>query len=70
MKYIYPEQLYKKIYSEKFSIYGIYFKSIFFNIFNILKKIKDKSIILDFGEGYLKKILIKKNQYMKLLIMI
>lgn len=62
MKYVYPEQLYKKIYSEKFSIYGIYFKSIFFSIFSILNKIKDKKTILDFGcgEGYLKKILIKK----------
>ena len=58
MKYTYPENLYKKIYSKKFSIYGIYFKSIIKTICKILKNINNKSIILDFGcgEGYLKKI--------------
>ena len=62
MKYIYPETLYKKIYSEGFSIYGIYFKKIFIETVKILNNFDEKKTILDFGcgEGFLKKIYNKK----------
>ena len=63
MKYIYPGNLYKKIFSQKFSIYGIYFKRIIKSICKILEGINHKSTVLDFGcgEGYLKKIYYEKN---------
>lgn len=63
MNYSYPEDLYKKIYSDKFSFYGVYFKKIMNTICKILENLNEKSTILDFGcgEGYLKKIYNKNN---------
>lgn len=69
MKYIYPEKLYKKIYSDDFSIYGIYFKAIINSIYHILNSINSKSVILDFGcgDGYLKKIYYKNQTLHKII---
>ena len=69
MKYVYPENLYKKIYSKKFSLYGIYFKKIFTETCKFLNKIEKKSVILDFGcgEGYLKTIYTKHFNFHKII---
>ena len=61
IKYIYPKKLYKRIYSNNFSIYRIYFKAIINSIYHIFNSISSKSDILNFGcgDGYLKKIYYK-----------